>query len=109
VTKLERYLAANPAMTARDFEGKGPTPFNPFDKCRESPDGWRTLDRRLVREAATTTPARFLTRRYRIAAARDPALIWDPASLLYRLRNEGAPAPREASDGGRLTGGACET
>ena len=89
---LAAFLAQRPAMTVRDYKGKGFGPFAPFDRhftfARERP--WHTLDPREVREAATSEPARFLPRSYRQAAARDEALEWDEERRSYRRR--GAPA-----------------
>ena len=99
MTDLDRYLADNPAMTARDWKGKGFTEHNPFDKYRVEPgeEPWDKLDRDDVRRLATSTKARFLSRSERMAAARDSGLVWDARTRSYRLRAEATPAPQEAA------------
>jgi hypothetical protein len=93
--ELERFLADNPAMTVRDWKGKGFHAFAPFDKYHvgvgEAP--WDELDREEVRRLATSEKARFLTRGQRMAAGRDPGLEWDERTRSYRLRAEATPAP----------------
>ena len=100
---LASFLAANPAMTPRDWKGKGFTEFAPFDKhyvaAGEAP--WDNLDHAEVRRLATTTRARFLSRGQRQAAARDPGLIWDERSRSYRLRADTTPSPSKATRAGR--------
>lgn len=90
---LAHYLASNPGMTSRDWKGKGFDAFNPFDKdhVREDEKPWHELDPTEVRQIATATKARYLTKGQRQAAARDPGLIWDPIGLAYCLRPD---APR---------------
>ena len=92
---LERYLAANPGMTAREWKGKGFHEYNPFDKdhVREGEKPWHELDPAEVRQIAIGTKARYLTKGQRQAAARDPGLIWDAVSLAYCLRSDGPPSP----------------
>lgn len=87
-TALAAFLASNPAMTVRDFKGKGFTTFAPFDRNHVEPGepAWHQLDPKAVREAATTEKARFLTKGERQAAARDPLLEWDERARQYRLR-----------------------
>lgn len=99
---LERFLADNPAMTVRDWKGKGFTRFAPFDKDYVVPGElpWDKLDREEVRRLATTEKARFLPRSYRMAAGRDPGLIWDDRARSYRLRADAPPAPSPATEGG---------
>jgi hypothetical protein len=88
-------------MTPRDYKGKGFTEFAPFDRhyvgAGELP--WDKLDRDEVRRLATSEKARFLPRSYRMAAGRDPGLIWDDRIRSYRLVGDDAPAPPTASDG----------
>ena len=98
---LSRYLADNPAMTARDWKGKGFHAFAPFDKHYVAPGElpWDQLDPAEVRRLATTTKARFLSRGQRVAAARDPGLIFDEVSRSYRLAAEATSAPPLASEG----------
>lgn len=92
---LERFLADNPAMTARDWKGKGFHAFNPFDKHYVHPNElpWDKLDRDEVRRLATSEKARFLTRGQRMAAGRDPGLEWDERTRSYRLKADATPAP----------------
>lgn len=110
MTDLDRYLAANPAQTARDWKGKGFTKYAPFDKyyvgagelpCEE-------LCPIEVRKLATKEKARFLARNVRMAAARDPGLIWDDRTRSYRLRAEATPAPQEAKGGVSISEGASK-
>jgi hypothetical protein len=88
-------------MTPRDFKGKGFSRFAPFDPyyvgLNEPP--WNTLDQADVRRLAVREKARFLPRCFRMAAARDPGLIWCSRSRSYCIRDEGAPAPQEATGG----------
>lgn len=88
--ELAAYLAANPALTPRDYKGKGFGPFAPFDPhhVSEAEKPWRDRDKREVRALAITYPARFLSKGARQAAARDPGLSWDEASRRYRLTGE---------------------
>jgi hypothetical protein len=99
---LERFLLDNPAMTVRDWKGKGFHEFAPFDKYDVGPteQPWQKLDRAEVRRLATRNKARFLSRSQRMAAARDPGLIWDERTRSYRLRHEATPPPQEATGGG---------
>ena len=101
MSDLARYLADNPAMTPRDWKGKGFTEFAPFDKYYVAPgeEPWDKLDPREVRRLATSEKARFLPRSYRMAAARDPGLIFDERTRSYRLTAESAPAPALATEG----------
>lgn len=87
---LAAFLAANPAMTPRDFKGKGFGAFAPFDPHHVGPKElpWREQDRREVRALAITYPARFLTKGVRQAAARDAGLTWDEVTGRYRLVGE---------------------
>jgi hypothetical protein len=103
MTELDRYLAANPGMTARDWKGKGFTKHSPFDKHYVAPGEppWDQLDRDEVRLLATRNKARFLSRGQRMAAGRDPGLVWDERSLSYRLSAEATPAPSLATEGRR--------
>ncbi len=98
MTDLDRYLADNPALTARDYKGKGFTNFSPFDKHHVEPGEvpWDRLDRAEVRYIATSDKARFLPRNVRMAAAVDPGLLWDARTRSYRLADEATPAPPEA-------------
>jgi hypothetical protein len=86
--ELTAFLAKRPAMTVRDYKGKGFGAHAPFDRTfaftGEKP--WHALDPRDVREAATSEKARFLPRSYRQAAARDDALEWDEERRAYRLK-----------------------
>ena len=88
---LAAFLAQRPAMTPRDYKGKGFGPHAPFDRTFVSPSEkpWHELNTRDVREAATSDKARFLPRSYRQAAARDEALEWDEERRCYRLRAGG--------------------
>lgn len=97
---LERFLADNPAMTVRDWKGKGFTWFNPFDKDYVSPSEprWDELDREEVRRLATRNKARFLTKAVRMAAARDSGLEWDERTRSYRLKPDATPAPSTAKE-----------
>jgi hypothetical protein len=96
---LARYLAANPAMTPRDFKGKGFSRFQPFNPhyVGLNEPAWNTLDRGEVRRLAVREKARFLPRCVRMAAARDPGLIWCPRTRSYCIRDESAPASQEAT------------
>ena len=93
--ELACFLSDNPAMSARDWKGKGFHAFNPFDKYHVSPGErpWDALDRDEVRRLATRTKARFLPRSARMAAGRDPGLEWDERTRSYRLRADATPAP----------------
>jgi hypothetical protein len=104
---LASFLASHPAMTARDWKGKGFHRFAPFDKDYVAPGEvpWHKLDRDFVRRLAITTKARFLSRNERMAAGRDPGLIWDERTRSYRLRLGTTPPPplaigRAAEGGG---------
>jgi hypothetical protein len=92
---LSRFLSDNPAMSARDWKGKGFHAFAPFDKHHVLPGErpWDELDRDEVRRLATRTKARFLPRNARMAAGRDPGLEWDERTRSYRLKAEATPAP----------------
>src|SRR6476469_3259268 len=107
--ELDRFLAENRGMTARDFKAKASSEYAPWDphyvERNELP--WHQLDRMEVRQAATSAPARLLSRSQRMAAARDPGLIWDEASRSYRLRAEATPAPQEGPGGQKLFDGAA--
>lgn len=97
----ERFLAANPAQSARDWKGKGFHEFAPFDRYYVEPSEqpWQKLDRAEIRRLATSGKARFLSRSQRMAAARDPGLVWDERSRSYRLKAEATPAPPLATGG----------
>lgn len=99
---LDRFLADNPAMTVRDWKGKGFHAFAPFDKHYVLPNElpWDKLDRDEVRRLATSEKARFLTRGQRMAAGRDPGLEWDERTRSYRLKANATPAPQAATGGG---------
>ena len=105
--ELERYLADNPAMTAREWKGKGFHAFNPFDKDYVRPGelSWDKLNRDEVRRIATSEKARFLTRGQRMAAGRDPGLEWDERTRSYRLKADATPAPATATGGASGEGG----
>jgi hypothetical protein len=94
-TALDRFLADNPAMTVRDWKGKGFHSFAPFDKEYVHPGElpWDRLDRDEVRRLATSNKARFLSRGQRMAAGRDPGLIWDERTRSYALRDAATLAP----------------
>ena len=105
MTELERYLAANPGMTTRDYKGKGFNEFAPFEKdfVRPNEEPWQSLDREEVRRQATSGKARYLPRNVRQAASRDPGLEWDAQALAYRLRSVapyGLSPGREAGNAG---------
>lgn len=101
-TDAEAFLAANPDKTLRDYKGKGFNYFHPFDKhlVLEGEKPWHKLDKKQVREAATSDKARFLSKGERQAAGRDPALVWDERTRSYRRRVDTAPALPEASSDG---------
>jgi hypothetical protein len=92
---LVRFLADSPAMSVRDWKGKGFHKFAPFDKDYVAPGEvpWHKLDRDDVRRLAISTKARFLSRNERMAAGRDPGLIWDERTRSYRLRAGTTPPP----------------
>lgn len=92
--ELAAYLRANPGQTARDWKGKGPS--LPFDEERgEAP--WSKLKADDVRPIAIAASARDLPQNIRQAAARDPALIWNPLARKYRLRLASDPLPGHES------------
>lgn len=92
---LAAYLAANPGMTKREFEGKGFHKYNPFDcdYVRPGEKPWHALNRAEVRARAIGTKARYMPKGFRQAAARDPGLYFDPTTLAYCLRLDGPPSP----------------
>lgn len=99
--EAERWLRQHPGMSARDWKGKGCDAPAPAEAHEAE---WSSLDPIEVRERATTTVARLLTRSTRQAAGRDLSLIWNPLARKYRLRlagEEGRDAPRQdGGDGG---------
>lgn len=97
--EVEAFLRAHPGSSVRDWKGKGheaPAPAS------EDEAAWASLDPNEVRDRATATVARLLTRNIRQAAGRDPSLIWNPLARKYRLRL----ASEEARDGPEQDGGA---
>lgn len=87
---LNRFLRANPGMTVGDWKGKGPV--IPADaEAWEKP--WHRLKASEVHEQASRYFARELPRNLRQAAARDPAMIWNPLARKYRLRLPSDPQP----------------
>ena len=107
---MHRYLTENPAMTERDWKGKGFDRYHPFEKDYVSPleRPWHELGKDEVRKAATSTKARYLSKGERQAAARDPGLIWDERTREYRLRDAATPAPQEATSEGDSREGASK-
>ena len=104
---LERYLRRFPGHSVRDWKGKGlPCPLDADE--RERP--WRRLKAAEVQIEATKCISRELPRNLRQAAARDPALIWNPLARKYRLRLPSDPLPgHESSSTAPLgTGGVPE-
>lgn len=87
---LARYLRNNPGNTVRGWKGK-PSPHPVWPAAGERP--WDKLRATDVRAAATTIPASLLPHNIRQAAARDPALVWNPLARKYRLRQPGEPRP----------------
>lgn len=86
---LNSFLRANPGMTVRDWKGKGPVvPPDPASWEKS----WRQVKAQARREAVNQF-ARELPRNLRQAAARDPALIWNPLARKYRLRLPSDPQP----------------
>lgn len=87
---LATFLRANPGLTVRDWKGKGPSV--PLDAERwEAP--WSKLKPDEVRSEAVKWLARELPQNVREAAARDPALIWNPLARKYRVRLDTDPRP----------------
>lgn len=107
--RMRAWLDANPAMTVRDWKGKGFTEFSPFDPHYVAP-GEKPFDKLTKRELAemralaTSTKARFMPKNYRQAAARDPELVWDEARREYQLRSP-PPSKSETDDQPRTGGG----
>lgn len=93
-SELSGFLRANPGMTVRDWKGKGPS--IPID-ARPGEAAWPKLPIQAVREAAASAVARDLPCNVRQAAARDPALIWNPLARKYRLRLPSDPLPGHES------------
>lgn len=96
---MEKWLAANPALTVRDWKGKGFTEFAPFDPHYVAPGEkpFQDLTKRelaKMRWHATSTKARFLPKNLRQAAARDPLLEWDEVQREYRWKGEPPPRPK---------------
>ena len=75
-SEIERYLRRHPGHTIRDWKGKGDPDYLRPDHPRE--ESWHKLKVLEVRALATTEIARCLPANVRQAAARDPALIWNP-------------------------------
>ena len=93
---LELYLRRFPGHSLRDWKGKSiirPLDARPFDKA------WHKLKAADVHAVATATIARELPQNVRQAAARDPALIWNPLARKYRLRLPSDPYPPEEVGG----------
>lgn len=88
-----QYLADNPAMTCRDWPGSGLAPFDKTFVAPGAPD-WDQLDMARVRYVATSTPARFMSKAERQAAARDSKLVWDEATRIYRRVGKGLGGPQ---------------
>lgn len=89
---LERFLRTNPGKTVGDWKGKGPVV--PVD-AEEWEKPWHRLKAEEVQQEAVRYFARELPHNLRQAAARDPALIWNPVARKYRLRLPSDP-PAEA-------------
>lgn len=91
---LADFLRANPGRTVRDYKGKGPSvppEPRPWEKA------WPDLKPEEARSAAIAASARDLPQNVRQAAARDPALIWNPLARKYRLRLSSDPLPGHES------------
>jgi hypothetical protein len=87
--EIESYLRRSPGHTVRDWKGKGDPDFLPPSERSEC--DWNQLPRDDVREIATINIARDLPANVRQAAARDPALIWNPLARRYRFRQSDDP------------------
>ncbi len=85
-----RYLRANPGHSIREWKGK---PASYLSGAAVDDKPWQSLKPAEVRQMATSRLARDLPHNISQAAARDPALVWNPLARKYRLRQPGDPRP----------------